>query len=139
MKIAVIVLALALPLACQAELSYHHGRVLKITTEMRLEGRVTPPQGEDGKPQRQPGIRNYGEFVFISIQDGDDTYLAEVMSKAPGFNPQLLTSDPDIQFRIDGAAIYIKPSNGPEFAARLLPRLGRHGAMKQEPQSSPPK
>ena len=133
MKIAVVALALAWALASQADQSYRHGRVIKITSEVRSEGSVTPPQGEDGKSQRHLVIRNHGEVFYISIRSGDDVYVAEVMSGAPGFDPQTLSANRDVQFRTDGKVIDIKPSKGKEFSARLLPELHKHSPPVQNP------
>jgi hypothetical protein len=137
MRVALLTLSALVALFVHAqENPYQSGRVIKITREVRSEAgpdSVTPPQREDGRRRPQPHVENYGEIYRISIQSGGSLYVGEVMPKVVGFDPQLLTSDRHVQIRLNGTTMYIKPSQGQEFATRLVPNL-----VKREPEKLKP-
>jgi hypothetical protein len=138
MRIALLLILLAVPatLIRAWEKPYQNGKVIKITREVRSEtgpDSVMPPQGEDDRRRPQPSGQSYGEVYHISIQSGDAVYVGEVMPKAVGFDPQLLTSDRHVQIRLNATTMYIKPSQGQEFATRLVPNL-----VKREPEKLKP-
>jgi len=112
----------------QAGPSYQNGRVLKITREVRSEGgphSVMPPEQDDDSSRVNPQSQNYREVFYISIQSGDSVYVGTVKAKTSGFDPQLLTSDRNVQFRFDGTTMYIKTSRGQEFASQLVPKFAK--------------
>jgi len=137
MRVAVLALFALLALLVHAqENPYQSGRVIKITREVRSEtgpDSVTPAQREDGRRRPQPHVQSYGELYRISIQSGDSVYIGEVMPKVVNFDPQLLTSDRHVQIRLNATTMYIKPSQGQEFATRLVPNLVKREPEKRKP------
>jgi hypothetical protein len=90
-----------------------------------------PPSADDASARPQPRKQSYGEIYFISVQSGGTVYVGELAAKK--FDPQLLASDRDVQFRLEGTTMYIKPTQGKEFATRIVLKIMKQDLRKQKP------